>query len=531
MNVGDLTSDPRYPDAPDQVDYVTLLEGPLDAFDNYGTRISGFLKPPVSGAYNFWMSSDDGGEFWLSTNDSPANLVLIASEPQWNASRDYRGTARRTAGAPENASSTLFPGGIPLEAGQLYYFQLLAKEGGGGDNCSVAWQMPGGAEPQNGDLPIPGKYMATLADPVGVVLNITQQPSDQTVTVPTGTLGLVDFSSGASGFWVENVGPAIDPWEFDGANSQWVTQGAIDACGTPWASMLHTPPLVVPQDGTVTLSFSHRYSFEDQWDGGQVQMSVNGGPWTTVDGFTDNGYTWLSLIGNHVLQNQPGFNGTSAGYANGDLITSVVALGPFSAGDRVEVRFVGAWDECTTGSRPNWVIDSVQLDPPLQIGGALDAAVFEVGLDVTVPGFDPAPMLVQWERSDDGGASWAEIAGATAPIYSLHGATASDDGAMFRATICVPGLADKALSDPATLTVVSVPTGPMVSIERTGGDVTLSWPAPSTGYVLEEATELAVPVSATVWTAVSTPPTEVGGKLTVTVPASGAQKYYRLRKP
>ena len=46
----------------------------------------------------------------------------------------YDGSALRNASAPENRSSTLYPAGIPLVAGQLYYFEALSKEGGGGDH-------------------------------------------------------------------------------------------------------------------------------------------------------------------------------------------------------------------------------------------------------------------------------------------------------------------------------------------------------------------------------------------------------------
>jgi hypothetical protein len=76
----------------------------------------------VSGVYDFYGSADDGMSFMLSTDSDPANLREILREPTWNASRDYNGTTRRTAGALENWSRTLFPDGIALEAGQQYGF-------------------------------------------------------------------------------------------------------------------------------------------------------------------------------------------------------------------------------------------------------------------------------------------------------------------------------------------------------------------------------------------------------------------------
>ena len=86
--VSDLTSNPNYPNNPTGKTYPTSFEGPVDWNDNYGTRMRGYVHPPMSGNYVFWIASDDNSELWLSTDDDPAHKVLIASVPQWTASRD-----------------------------------------------------------------------------------------------------------------------------------------------------------------------------------------------------------------------------------------------------------------------------------------------------------------------------------------------------------------------------------------------------------------------------------------------------------
>jgi hypothetical protein len=53
-----------------------LLQSPANNGDNYGSRMTGWLVPPVSGNYSFWIASDDQGEFWLSSNNDPANKDL-----------------------------------------------------------------------------------------------------------------------------------------------------------------------------------------------------------------------------------------------------------------------------------------------------------------------------------------------------------------------------------------------------------------------------------------------------------------------
>lgn len=45
----------------------TIFEGSLDWADNYGTRIRGYVHPPATVNYVFWIASDDHSELWLST--------------------------------------------------------------------------------------------------------------------------------------------------------------------------------------------------------------------------------------------------------------------------------------------------------------------------------------------------------------------------------------------------------------------------------------------------------------------------------
>ena len=68
---------------------------------------------------------------------------------------------------------------------------------------------------------------------------------------------------------------------------------------------------------------------------------------------------------------------------------------------------------------------------------------------------------------------------------------------------------------------------PGLAASRAGSNALLSWPAGSTGFVLESSTTL----SPANWTAVTTAPVVVGGQNTVTVDAASGSRFYRLRKP
>src|SRR5690606_29104090 len=80
-HVPDLLDHSAFPASPTTVGTLPPGAGliaPGDIDDDYGQRISGYLVPPEHGRYTFWLASDNSSEFWLSTDENPANRVLIA---------------------------------------------------------------------------------------------------------------------------------------------------------------------------------------------------------------------------------------------------------------------------------------------------------------------------------------------------------------------------------------------------------------------------------------------------------------------
>jgi hypothetical protein len=75
---------------PTSTSQLSSLEGPLDAADNYGSRIRAYVKPTTTGSYTFYLSGDDDCELWLSTDANPANKVRIAHiTGGWTSSREW----------------------------------------------------------------------------------------------------------------------------------------------------------------------------------------------------------------------------------------------------------------------------------------------------------------------------------------------------------------------------------------------------------------------------------------------------------
>jgi len=165
-SVSDLTGNPKFPNLPDSVGVTGSLEAPANAGDDYGQRLSGYLRPPVTGSYVFYIASDDQSQLFLSTDMSPANRVLLVAEPQWNGSREWiTGNNQASRGNPPSNISTT----VALVAGQLYYLEVLHKEGIFADHVAVAWQKPGDPVPANGDAPIPSQFLVHAeSNPVAV---------------------------------------------------------------------------------------------------------------------------------------------------------------------------------------------------------------------------------------------------------------------------------------------------------------------------------------------------------------------------
>ncbi|SFI31080.1 Chitodextrinase [Paenibacillus sp. UNC496MF] len=116
---------------PSGTETLTSLEGPTNWADNYGDRIRGYITPPTTGTYTFYIAGDDESQFYLSTNNSPSNKALVAYEYEYAGVREW------------NKHTTQQSAAITLTAGQPYYFEILHKEGGGGDNLAVGWTGPG----------------------------------------------------------------------------------------------------------------------------------------------------------------------------------------------------------------------------------------------------------------------------------------------------------------------------------------------------------------------------------------------------
>jgi ELWxxDGT repeat protein len=133
---------------PNRTVALTSFATPNYYANDYGSRIRGYLCAPATGAYTFWIASDDNSELWLSTNDNPATKRKIASVTGATSVNQWTKYASQVSGS------------INLVQGQRYYIEVLHKEANGGDHVEVGWQIPSGPL----ERPIPGNRLIPFDD-------------------------------------------------------------------------------------------------------------------------------------------------------------------------------------------------------------------------------------------------------------------------------------------------------------------------------------------------------------------------------
>jgi RHS repeat-associated protein len=141
---------------------VTSFEAPTGQGNDYGARLRGYLLPPVTGDYTFWLTGDDQAQLWLSPDENPMHARPLAALSGSTGSREWTKFAEQRSVA------------VTLVAGKRYYVEALHHQDGGGDGVAVAWVRPDqpGASPS---APINSLYLAPVpatiaplpANPVG----------------------------------------------------------------------------------------------------------------------------------------------------------------------------------------------------------------------------------------------------------------------------------------------------------------------------------------------------------------------------
>jgi len=173
-------------EAPDAVAASTAVLDQLQSDAPAGTaleRIRGFITPPESGDYRFWVAASGPATLRIADSDQPAD--------RWERARvSTPGGSLYWFASEEQASLP-----IRLEAGKRYYFEVLHRPAPAGGPVSVAWRLPS-ASPDAPPAIIPGwalaRYDAVAPETDGQSLYLARlRPADGAATTASGTASLL----------------------------------------------------------------------------------------------------------------------------------------------------------------------------------------------------------------------------------------------------------------------------------------------------------------------------------------------------
>ena len=233
------------------------------------------------------------------------------------------------------------------------------------------------------------------------------------------------------------------------------------------------------------LSFWHYYVTEHTFDGGLVEFSTdNGNTWKDAGPYMiQNGYNTKMDVNPPWTSTSRAFSGVSYAQGNSQFINTIVDLSTF-AGQNMRIRFRMRTDSGNPAVSEGWFIDDIMLlngcgavlkaglynaagtridsaaQPVFIQSNGVPAVIQSQPAAVTVCSGSTANFAIiagggtityQWQVSTNGGASFSNISGATAPTLAIPGVTAADNGHLYRCVI--DNGSNSATSAPALLTI------------------------------------------------------------------------------
>ncbi|MEP6818332.1 MAG: hypothetical protein ABJA18_02290, partial [bacterium] len=237
-------------------------------------------------------------------------------------------------------------GAIPAGATVSQEFHFTAA-GNCGDTITLTFQLQDGAI-NYGNL--------TVTYILGAVVNGAPSLAENFdgVVAPALPAGWTTAQTGSAPLWVTTTAFANTA-----PNS-----AANTGVATPGDNSLTTPTIAIPVApgmGTnpgVRLSFMNYYDTEGGFDGGVLEISINGGAFTDIvtagGSFVSGGYNGILGPTDHALSGRSGWTGNSGGFIN-----TTVVLPPTSYGQNAQLRWRSAYD---TGNSGNGMrIDTVSI--------------------------------------------------------------------------------------------------------------------------------------------------------------------------
>ena len=329
---------PNNPNSSFTAVYPSLETEANTGLSYYGQRLRGLLVPPVSGAYTFWIASDNTSELWLSPAETPEDSVPIAGVGTLCGFREW------TRDPSQQSAPALLQGGC------RYYVEARMQQGDGGDNLSVRWMLPIGAleEPLaawsgQGTRLVPYTGVDSLP---GIYL----QPTNQTAA--DGAMAvlalLVTNQSAVAYQWQRNgtnlSGPnATSPVYVIGAANPWLDNNQLYSC------------VVSNAAGVVTSAVAQLTVLADTTPP-TVARTVYVGPTSLQIVFSEPiEAAGATNTANYVFTNGVGLSGATLGPDN---LTVTLTTEPLVLGNNYLLVLNGIRDRATL---PNNIVTNTQI--------------------------------------------------------------------------------------------------------------------------------------------------------------------------
>ncbi len=208
-------------------------------------------------------------------------------------------------------------------------------------------------------------------DTVTATLSLTDGATtydDAVYTFPTGTvaLGLAENFDGVTAPALPAGWTATNPITTDGI--LWVTTAASSDTA-PNSAFVNDPsavndkvldsPSIPVTTSSATVSFRHSFNLEDTFDGGVLEISIGGGPFTDIiaagGSFVQGPYTdTISSSFSSPIAGRQAWSGSSGGY-----ITTVANLPAAASGQNVVLRWRMGSDSSVSGT--GWNVDTIEV--------------------------------------------------------------------------------------------------------------------------------------------------------------------------
>ncbi|HET6671180.1 MAG TPA: HYR domain-containing protein [Pyrinomonadaceae bacterium] len=298
----------------------------------------------------------NGGTTIVAEGCAPGNGVIDPSE---DVTVSF-GATNIGPGPTENLVVTLLPtGGVTFPSGPVSYGVVAAgatafgnfqfsNNASCGDTITLTFHL------QDGDLDLGNVSIPfTLGQLIDSPATFTENFDG--VTAPALPAGWTTAQTGAAPAWVTNTTNHTPPNSAFGGGVATAAENSLTSptVAVPLAPVMGTNP-------SVRLSFKNRYITEPNFDGGVLEISINGGAFQDIVAaggtFVEGGYNGTIVVTDSVLTGRAAWTGNSGGF-----ITTTVNLPAAAEGQNAQFRWRTAYDTGTNPTGGGMRIDTLSV--------------------------------------------------------------------------------------------------------------------------------------------------------------------------